>query len=60
MAHTHADELIVFFDDGREPQRFSDATYTLWRDGLTVFKDGEAKDFPLARAVAEKAAVRSA
>jgi hypothetical protein len=60
VAHTHADELTVFFDDGREPKRFTDATYTLWRDGLTVFKDGEAIDFPLARAVAGKAAVPAA
>lgn len=58
MAHEHVDEVTVYFDDAREPITFTDAAYTLWRDGLTVFKDGEALDFHLARAVAARAAAR--
>lgn len=56
MAHTHVDQVTVYFDDAREPVTFTDAAYTLWREGVTVFKDGQALDFPLARAVADKAA----
>lgn len=48
MAHTHAAYLEVRFDDGRDPEVFVDVTYTPWRDGVTVYKDGVAHRFDLA------------
>ncbi|MET0415012.1 MAG: hypothetical protein ABW022_03195 [Actinoplanes sp.] len=56
MAHTHADELTVYFDDARDPRRYKDVSYTPYSDGVTVFVDGRAEDHPMARAVAEKTA----
>ncbi|GIM88810.1 hypothetical protein [Paractinoplanes toevensis] len=57
MAHEHANRVTVHFDDHREPLVFEDASYTLWKDGVTVFKDGEEHVFLHARAVADKLAV---
>ncbi|MFI5895647.1 hypothetical protein ACIA5D_36685 [Actinoplanes sp. NPDC051513] len=60
MAHEHADRLTVYFDDAREPRSFEDVSYTLYREGVVVYVDGDAEDFPLARAVADKLAAADA
>lgn len=59
MAHTHADRLTVYFDDAREPREYENVSYTLYREGVTVFAGGRVEDHPLARAVSDKLAAHA-